>query len=226
MSLPAPAVEDADVQYLLTSLRGSNEKVRRDAVRDLLAMGTNCVEPVLTVLPDPDPRTRITVIELLSRTGDPRAVPPLMEVLASDSDLNVRALAATALGRLRSPLALELLVRTASSAERDPRVRTHAIKALGELGDTRAVIFLVEMMGEEFDPPFMDAAADSLAKITGQKFGVDPRRWMQWIRANHPEWLKGTEGAASVGMVVIIVASVIVLLLVIGVLWLIGFGRS
>lgn len=50
------------------------------------------------LLKDPDPQVRVLALHLLWECGDTRLVPTFLEILNKDSDFNVRAAAATALG--------------------------------------------------------------------------------------------------------------------------------
>jgi len=50
------------------------------------------------LLKDPDPQVRVLALHLLWECGDTRLVPTFIEILNKDSDFNVRAAAATALG--------------------------------------------------------------------------------------------------------------------------------
>jgi hypothetical protein len=80
----------------------------------------------------PQPSVRAAAGDRLGRSGDPRAVPPLLEALR-DRDARVRRSAAAALGRLRQPDALGPLVRT-GGGDRDAKARRAAAEAVTWLG--------------------------------------------------------------------------------------------
>ncbi len=82
--------------------------------------------------------------------------------LVRDPDILVRAYAARALGRQRSPLALGLLV--GASADRDFRVRISAVRALGVLADSAA---LPQVLGalRDREPSVRETAAAAAAQL-------------------------------------------------------------
>ena len=84
----------------------------------------------------------------LARTGDARAIPPLVKLLAVE-DSYTRVEAANALGALRAKEAVEPLARLATDDAVDAQVTRRAIEALGRIGDARAVPALVRMLTQE-----------------------------------------------------------------------------
>ena len=89
-------------------------------------------------------RTRLSAVEKLAPDRDPAFLGPLVELL-SDPDAPVRAAAADALGRSRSPQAVKPLAHRLSG-DTDPDTRRSIIKALQEIGSPEGVPALVEAL--------------------------------------------------------------------------------
>ncbi|MFB0566676.1 MAG: HEAT repeat domain-containing protein [Candidatus Aminicenantaceae bacterium] len=68
-------------------------------------------------------------------------------------------------------------------------VSYYATKALGELGDPRAVEPLITALKDEESSIRRDAA-DSLKNITGEDFGEDQEKWQKWWKENKEKFLK------------------------------------
>lgn len=145
-------------------------------VTALEKIGRPAVEPLLTLLKDPDPTLRQIAAASLGRIGSPEAVESLIDRL-SDTDPNVRwrassalgligdqsavipliavlqdeteftrGAAALALGKLGSLEAVEPLISALKNS--GPRTLTGIISALGDLGSERAVDPLVAILDE------------------------------------------------------------------------------
>jgi len=89
-------------------------------------------EEQIKSLQDEDPRVRLTAIGALARLGDEQAVGPLSSLLQKDKDQDVRARAASALGQINSPSAIEALMH--ALADEIPEVRRRAALALNQFG--------------------------------------------------------------------------------------------
>ncbi|MCU0631295.1 MAG: HEAT repeat domain-containing protein [Methanoregulaceae archaeon] len=112
-----------------------------------------------------DPTISWLAAESLGKIGDERAVEPLIAVLGSDEKW-LRRNAAEALGKLRAPSAVEPVIRLLSDKKHD--VREIAARALGQIGDERAVPAL---RGLENDPDsrVREAALVSVTMINRNK---------------------------------------------------------
>ena len=94
----------------------------------LVAIGNACADAIVHRLDTPGPSRRL-LVDLLGETGDPSHVPRL-SAIASDVgvDVNLRASAATALGRLGGPEAVEALLPMLT--EDSELLVVHALDAL------------------------------------------------------------------------------------------------
>jgi len=95
----------------------------------------------------------------LGRIGDKRAVPPLQELMTTESDDAIKTMAAGALGQLRDaravqPLRAVLLDRVQSTA-----LRATAAMSLGELGDSGALVALQDILLDRTNAPELRRAA-------------------------------------------------------------------
>ncbi len=148
------------------------------------------LDRLIAVMESPDWIVRMHVAKALGRIGDPRAIKPLMPLLhdkvkavredAADALVGigkpavplllealthdewlVRLHAIEALGKMRSPEAVEPLLGVLFN-DRDAAIREDAARALGEIGDARAVQFLLVAMNEAGLRPL---AIEALGKI-------------------------------------------------------------
>jgi len=96
-------------------------------------------------------------IVALGESGNTSHIPELITSL-SDPDGNVRRLAASALGKLRSAEAVESLLRLLQK-ETGPQVRQYAIKALGRIGDARSAVMLTRIADDVAERDYNRIAA-------------------------------------------------------------------
>lgn len=120
----------AAVEVLITALADSDRGVRRRAVKALVMIGSEAVNPLIRALHHSDREVRRQVAEILGIGGDSRAVEPLVAAL-EDSDSGVRWQAADALGKMGMG-AVEPLV--AALGESSSGVRWWAAAALEQIG--------------------------------------------------------------------------------------------
>jgi HEAT repeat protein len=127
---------------LVPLLNRPEPQVRSTACAALLSMDAHrSVEFVLPLLVDPDVGVRCDVCGCLHRFGDERAIDPLIRVLQSDSDAQVRGTAAYALGGIGSPAAIPALL---SAMESD-----HELDILGHSASSCAATALDDILGTD-----------------------------------------------------------------------------
>ncbi len=95
------------------------------------------LDPLVTALKDADPLVRRGAAIGLGALGDRRAVKPLTELLLEDPDPYVRADAAQALCSIGG---VRLEVWKAALTDSESQVRIYAVRALGKVGATEALI--------------------------------------------------------------------------------------
>jgi len=176
------------VKPLIAVLSDRNRGVREAAVEALVEIGSvHTIGPLIEALKDRDSDVREAAAEILGKTGNP-ALEPLIVALW-DGNWEVREEAAKALGRLRDSRAVNPLIavlkyedsgvrqKTAEDLDKitspmaEPfiapltqniRFRIEVIKALGQIGDERAIPALVREL-QCWDTA--QAATDALERL-------------------------------------------------------------
>ncbi len=146
----------------------------------------------------------------ISSTAKGNALPPIADASRYHSSLFVRLHAIHALAGVQDPAVKRQLLRTLE--DQNPRIRVAVLDALGRQGDAgtvepiaamlsddswvvraaavsalvalkqpQAVSHLVSRLGIE-DGRLCDDIARTLESLTGQKLGLDPVAWNEWLR--------------------------------------------
>lgn len=119
----------------------------------------DAVSALIPLLQDKVKAVREEVSSALAAIGD-AAMPALLEALAHQEWL-VRLHAVESLGKSKSPQAVEPLLAVVFN-DPDTAVREDAVRALGDIGDARAVEFLYTAMKE---PRLRTVAVEALGRI-------------------------------------------------------------
>jgi HEAT repeat protein len=148
------------IGVLVKALGSSDWIVRAHAARALGRIGdVACVQPLIPLLQDTVKAVREDAAAGLARIGA-AAVPTLLQAL-THPDWVMRLHAVEALGKIKSPDAVAPLLGLLFN-DRDAAVREDAARSLGEIGDARAVEFLLVAMKE---PGVRPVAIEALGKI-------------------------------------------------------------
>ena len=148
------------VTPLIASLDSPDWIVRMHAAKGLGRIGDpKAVKPLLPLLQDKVKAVRVDAANALALLGK-AAVPFLVEALKHHEWL-VRLHAVEALGRIKSTDTVEPLLHVLFN-DRDTAVRVDAARSLGEIGDPRAVEFLLTAMT---DLDVRPQAVEALGKI-------------------------------------------------------------
>ncbi|MCD8138676.1 MAG: HEAT repeat domain-containing protein [Planctomycetaceae bacterium] len=110
------------------------------------------------------------------------AWPALESALLEDDDSSVRREAVRAVAAYHDPDSARLLE---TACRRDPDVRKAALQAMADYPST--IEFLVGVMNlgnEQIAADELEAARLSLAKLTGEDFGMDGNGWSRWYGEN------------------------------------------
>jgi aminopeptidase N len=140
-----------DDPHVVTAL---GEEARHDAfwgvrVEALLALakigGPEAEKQVFAAVTDPAPWVRDVAVRELGSFKDDMSLPAkLTKVAASDPAYRVRAAALGALASIQTPGTFETLAEAVKSDSPDDIIREASLRALGRLGDIRAVPILME----------------------------------------------------------------------------------
>lgn len=175
--LPGP------LESAVTPAAASPLEVRGPIFAGVLALGRIAEKPLLAALEDVDPERRLAAVALLARLGDPAKLSRLAARI-HDEDAQVAAEAREALASARGMPALAPLVadlRRALASGR-PAKAIPASRALGRLADADSVPQLIHLLDQGGE--LAEASSDALSRITLQRLGPDPSRWIAWWR----EW--------------------------------------
>jgi HEAT repeat protein len=172
LSDPQPGVQEAASSVLasiadgrvlaplITALVNRDWIVRMHAAKALGKIkDSDAIEPLIPLLQDKVKAVREEATAALAAIGD-EALPSLVEAL-NQSEWLVRLHAVEALGKMRSPEAVEPLL-SALFNDHDQAVREDVVRALGQVGDGRAVEFLMIVMKE---PGLRPLAVEALGQI-------------------------------------------------------------
>jgi HEAT repeat protein len=101
---------------------------------------------------------RLRAVVALGKSGDPRAVRPLMD-LAEDSDPKIRSSVICALGSLKSGRSVEVLIGCLRDRNEEAGIRQEAATALAAIRSTGAIRGLKEFVVDEGEDPALRVAA-------------------------------------------------------------------
>jgi HEAT repeat protein len=150
---------------LITALASPDWIVRMHAAKALgRIQASEAVTPLVPLLQDAVKAVREETSTALAAIGE-AALPSLLGALTHGEWL-VRLHAVEALGKTRSPEAVVPLLSVLFN-DRDRAVREDAVRALGHIGDTRAVEFLVTAMKDSGLRPLAVEALGAAARALG-----------------------------------------------------------
>jgi aminopeptidase N len=141
--------------------------VRAEAARALGRIGTPAAaKQVLAALSNREPWLRTVVVNQLGNFKDDSAVAEkLVSIFHNDASFRVRSEALQSLGRLKSPNAFSILQAAAVAESPDQIVERAALKALGALGDDRAVPLVLDSSAPGKPIELRRAALSSLGHL-------------------------------------------------------------
>ncbi len=156
----ATIADERVVAPLLSALKSRDWIVRMHAAQALGRMKSSAtVDALIPLLQDRVKAVREEAATALAAIGD-AAVPCLVRALTHD-DWLVRLHAVESLGKVRTPLAVEPLLSVLFN-DCDSAVREDAVRALGDIGDAKAVDHLYVAMRE---PGLRTVAVEALGRI-------------------------------------------------------------
>ncbi|OQW36970.1 MAG: hypothetical protein A4E19_14645 [Nitrospira sp. SG-bin1] len=156
----AAIADERALTPLIKALRSSDWIVRMHAAKALgRVRHADAIEPLIPLLQDKVKAVREEAVAALAAIGD-AAIPSLLKALQHE-DWLVRLHAVESLGKAKSKRAAEPLLSVLFN-DRDSAVREDAVRALGEIGDPRAVDFLFTAMQE---PGLRTLAVEALGRI-------------------------------------------------------------
>ena len=103
----------------------------------------------------------------------------IADATSDDFDKMTRAIAA--LGNVAAKEAIDVLINIGQKPKRGNRPRWMAVRALGRIGDTKAVPLLINLL-DHYNSDTCLYANVALAEITGVYFGDSKEKWTNWAR--------------------------------------------
>jgi hypothetical protein len=163
--------------------------LRPFAADALGACGETAVPALAEMLRGKDAHVRPYAVRAMARTGtrDEKAISALLTALGTTWDRKNRLQEPIikALGHLQAEAAVPVLIQFLDARERDSEfVRLAAVRALGQIGDRRAVAPLIKHTGAHYSTvavySIKHVLDDALANLTGEQGIVGGREWRQW----------------------------------------------
>jgi HEAT repeat protein len=149
--MPLTGMGEDAIPVLLELARSSDVDSRWWGLRVLAASPLLRSEWLVPFLSDPAPEVRQCAALGLAAKPDQSAVEPLVRAL-SDEDSMVATLAANALvktGSMAVPPLIEAVKRPPDAASGSQSCRIHALRALAEIRDHRAIPIMMQVMQED-----------------------------------------------------------------------------
>lgn len=187
---------EAAVEAVLPLLRSQNVRLRNTAVEILARIGTAAIDRIADLLHDRDKDIRKFGVDILEKIGSTDAEAPLVQALLDDN-INVSAAAAEALGKCGTASAVTHLVACLDrsawlkcaalrslgaiggdaafkaiigvSPQEESMVLFSAVTALGVLGDSRGIDFLLLLL-EQADPTLEPAIMQAIESIFSKSY--------------------------------------------------------
>ncbi|HKY61018.1 MAG TPA: M56 family metallopeptidase [Gemmatimonadota bacterium] len=171
-------------------------RVRELTVLGLGALAADGLEDhLIRALEDPDMGVRAVAVSVLAGLEGTRAVQALASVASSDPDPHTRGMAISALGKRDAEGRIAVPNLIALLGDREPGVRDAAARALGRIGDTRALPHLVGRLRTEPEAEVRGSIVETLAAFADQPGAVDGL--LMGIR--DPQWSVRLTSAYALG---------------------------
>jgi HEAT repeat protein len=121
---------------------------------------------IYTAVSGTGPEERLRAVVTLGKSGDPRAVRPLVDLLG-DSNVEIRLAATAALGTLKSGRPVDDLVERLRDPGEQVAIREKAAVALTAIRSTGALRGLREFVADESEDPALRSYTENLLKDIG-----------------------------------------------------------
>lgn len=167
---------------LIKTLHDNDPYKRINSAEELIRRNyPQAVDLLLPILKDSEPFVRSRVIILLGQLRDKRTVEPIINAL-DDTDFGVRLDAVRSLGTIGDEQAVEPLLNLLNS-QYFGGIISEALAGIKSRRAVEPLINFLEKMNREDQIKDSNRVISSLAKITGQNFGSDVKRWREWYEA-------------------------------------------
>ncbi|MGA0706913.1 MAG: protein kinase domain-containing protein [Steroidobacteraceae bacterium] len=163
------------VRTLLEAIKDDDWWVRGRAADALGKIGgPNVINAALSLVSSKDEEVRRTAVEILNQTNDERAAEKLIEA-SRDADWWVSERAVDALGAMGTRTAIPRLLEM---LEQNPKSVATVVRALGKIGDSRAVEPILSLLGRK-EVDVLIEAANAIGKLCDEKHYDDMREQLK-----------------------------------------------
>lgn len=173
-------------QRHIDELQSGEEGKRGLIIKELCLMGDSIVDDLILALEEwynwshsdiSSITLRISIAQILGILGDAQAINPLIKMAGRvEKTLNHRKTAAESLAQIGKKAFIPMLELLESN---DPNSQQLAAWALGKMGNSKAIDYLIPLLSREpFHYPHVRAASNqALTELTGQNFGENIDLW-------------------------------------------------
>jgi HEAT repeat protein len=175
------------IEPLINAMADELHYAAEDAAKAMAKYGKTGTPHLIRALSNPNPQIRVWAVGAIDMSGDKQAVPALTEALKKEKAANVRIGLMYALGNLKDPLPIPVLIKILK--EKDGMIRMSAAYALGYIKDPRAVEPLIKAL-EDQRPAVRNYVTWALYNITNQSFEQDIPAWKKWWKDNQKNYRK------------------------------------
>jgi len=172
----------SSIEPLVGLLADEDPHVREAAIDSLAAVNANEAPRITQLLKDEQENVRVAAIKFLNGRKDTATIQDIREAFTKDKSGNVRAIAARTIGEMKDTAAVDALM-IAVIEDPDNFVREECAASLGAIRDSKALPALIEALKDDYKDIQLKAAS-SLKEMTGQDFGKDYEKWLNWYASN------------------------------------------
>jgi outer membrane protein assembly factor BamD (BamD/ComL family) len=142
----------------------------------------HALDVVLAALNNSDPNVKSSAIHALGYMKPKGAAVRLISILEGESYF-LSSSAARALGRINDPQGISTLINVLVTTK-FPMLQKDIAEVLGQYNDPRVIKPLIDLLDSQYHY-VRDEAARSLAKVTGENYGQQKSKWLEWWSKNH-----------------------------------------
>lgn len=159
------------VKHLIPLLKSEDHDIRKFAADSLGLIGDpESIEPLISTLDDPNINVASAAAEALGFMQDPKAVESLIRVVESSDQIWMKCIAVESLARIADARAVESLIRV--SPDEDLLLLYAVVNALGQIGKTQGVDFLLTLLDHQQNSPLTGVVIKNL-RLIREKTGIN-----------------------------------------------------
>ncbi len=176
------------IPELIKLLTDKDNNLRRIAARSIISLaakppGTEIL-PVQELLRNKDFLIREQAVYIIGELRDRQAVPALINAVENEDSQRVQLEIIRAFARIADPAALPALEAIfLRNLEKRPDLANAAIESMQGFNKA-AVPFLVRLLDNAQAPTIRDLIIQQLKEISGEDFGADKQKWLNWLNSN------------------------------------------